>query len=283
MLWDVNVAARPGQLRQANGARGQAGAHAAALWGLAARGLLYLLLALLSIELVAGSSTNVDTRGALHRLARDDFGTVVLVLLAIGFAGFALWHLYVAFVGGARGHEVSRRLVDAGRAVVYGLLCALAVSFLATPRRSGNSDQTDQTWTARVLQWSGGRHLVGAVGVAVIGAGVYLLWRAVSGHAQDEPAVLDAAPRETPTLHLLGAVGNVARGALVALVGVFVLSAAIEYDPNDTVGLDGALKRLLDESFGDVLVVLVALGFAAFGVYSIARAWVNRQQATRPT
>ncbi|HEY7105290.1 MAG TPA: DUF1206 domain-containing protein [Acidimicrobiia bacterium] len=255
------------------------GAHAVALWGLAARGVLYLLLALLSIELVSGSADDVDTRGALHRLAHSTLGAVLLVALAIGFAGFALWHLFSAVRSSAHGQEAARRIGDLVRAVVYGFLCAIAIAFLTTSTRTGNSDQTDQTWTGRVLRWSGGQLVVAAIGLVVIGCGLYLLWRALSGGPQDEPAVLDAAPQETPALHALGAIGNAARGTVVGLLGLFLLVAAIEHDPSESVGLDGALKRLLDNSWGDVAVVLVALGFAAFGVYSIARAWVNREQA----
>ena len=81
-------------------------------------------------------------------------------------------------------------------------------------------------------------------------------------------------------LHRLGAIGNIARGAVLAAIGVFLLVAAVQTDPGETGGLDGTLKRLLDESFGGVLVVLVASGFAAFDVYSIARAWINHGNTT---
>jgi hypothetical protein len=111
------------------------GAHVGALWGLAARGVLYVLLAVLALELVVGSTRgDVDTRGALHRLAHDSLGSVVLVVLAIGFAAFAIWHAYVALRGSSR-DDTSRRLADAGRAIVYALLCALAISFLLTSKQ----------------------------------------------------------------------------------------------------------------------------------------------------
>jgi hypothetical protein len=73
--------------------------------------------------------------------------------------------------------------------------------------------------------------------------------------------------------------GNVARGAILGIIGELVLTAAIEHEPNQTEGLDGSLKRLLAHGWGEVVVLLIALGFAAFGVYSLARAWVNRRHA----
>jgi Domain of Unknown Function (DUF1206) len=261
----------------AQGTRAEEHANAAGLLGLVARGILYLVLAGLAVELaVSDGGEQVDSRGALHDLAQNGAGKVALVLLVVGFAAFALWHAYVALVGGSAGKEVGQRVADAVRAVVYGSLCALSASFLFASKSSGNSDQAGKTWTARLLDWSGGQLLVGAIGVAVIAAGLYLLWRAVSGRPQDEKAVLEAAPRETDAVHWLGAIGNAARGVVVGLVGLFLLVAAVQYDPNETVGLDGALKRLLDESYGAVLVLLVAAGLASFGIYSIARAWVNR-------
>jgi hypothetical protein len=251
------------------------------VFGLGARGVLYLVLAFLAIELaVRGSGSQVDTRGAFHELAHQTIGAIVLVVLIIGFAAFALWHLSTAVRGSGRRRDGWRRAANLARAVVYALLCALALSFLTTSKPSGNSDRTDQTWTAHVLHWAGGRVLVGAVGLVVLGVGAFLVWRAVSGGAQDEEAVLDAAPRETHGVHVLGLVGNVARGLVVGLVGVFLLDAALQRDPNRTVGLDGVLRRLLGHGFGGGLVFLVGLGFAAFGVYSLARAWTNRDHAT---
>jgi Domain of Unknown Function (DUF1206) len=204
---------------------------------------------------------------------------VLLVLLAIGFLGFALWYAYEALTGHDTRRDGSDRLADGARAVIYGLLCLLAVSFLLSANRGGDTDRSEQTWTAKVLEWPGGRLLVGAVGLAALATGLYLAWRAVSGGRQDSRAVLEAAPRETRPLHVLGALGNAARGAVVVLIGFFLMAAALEHDPGETAGVDGSLKRLLDEPYGDALVVMVAICLAAFAAYSIARAVVNRKHA----
>ena len=254
------------------------GAHVAGLVGLAARGVLYLVLAVLALNLVFGSrrGNDVDARGAMEELARHSFGSVLLVILAIGFAGFALWYAYEALSGTS--HEPSDRIAAAARAVVYGMLCALAIGFLVSADRGGDTDRQQQTWTAQVLEWPGGRLLVGGVGLVALGIGVYLGWRALSGGPQESRAVLEAAPRETRAVHVLGVLGNLARGAVVVLIGVFIVVAALEHDAGETAGLDGSLKRLLDEPYGDALVVLVAIGLAAYATYSIARAVVNRRQ-----
>ena len=249
----------------------------AGLVGLVARGALYIALAVLALELVFGDrSESADPRGAMHDLAHNGFGVVVLVILLLGFTLLSLLHLYRATKNPE--NKTSRRINDLFWAIVNGFLAVLAASFLFTSKSSGDSDQTDKTLTAKVMDVSGGRLLVGAVGLALFGYGAYLVWRALSDDRQDERAVLEAAPNETPVIRALSRIGNVARGTILGFIGVLVLIAAIQYDANKTEGIDGALKRLLTHGWGQIAVFLIALGFAAFGVYSIARAWVNRER-----
>ena len=70
---------------------------------------------------------------------------------------------------------------------------------------------------------------------------------------------------------------------IVVLLGVFMLGAPLEHDPGEAAGFDALLKRLLDEPYGKVVVGLMALGLGAFGVYSVARAFVNRERAANTT
>ena len=253
----------------------------AGLVGLSARGVLYFVLAILALALVFGKrrGNEVDARGAVEQLSRHAFGSVVLVVLGIGFAAFALWYAYESMTGHMSRHETADRVADGARAVAYAFLAVLASSALTSAHRGGDTDRTQQTWTAKVLEWSGGRLLLALIGVVVCGVGAYLALRAISGGRQDSQAVLDAAPRETPAVHVLGAIGNCARGAVVVLLGVFIIVAALEHDPGETAGLDGLLKRLLDAPYGKIVVGLVALGLGAFGLYSLARAFVNRERA----
>jgi len=254
----------------------------AVVWGLATRGVLYLLLAWMAVQLVAGhAGGQVDSRGALHQLAGSAAGSVVLVVLAFGFAALALWNAVDAATAGSGADDAAgRRVADVGRVLVYAALTVAAISVLVSGRGS-DADRTSKTWTAAVLGWPGGRLLVGAVGVAIVVGGAVLVARVVRGDPPEARSIVEAAPRETSAVHTLGVIGNAARGAVVALLGLFVLVAAIDHDPNESVGLDGALKRLLDESFGGAVVLVVALGFAAYGVYSLARAWTNRAVAAR--
>ena len=255
---------------------GSEGTRTAGIAGLVARGVLYLMLAFLAFRLaVGGTGRKVDSRGALHATAQSGFGKVVLVLLVLGFAGFALWHAFVA-IRNPGGRETHERVADGVRAVVYGALALLAASFLLHHAQQGNSDQKSKDWTAHVLGWHGGRLLVGAFGAAIVIAGLVLAWRVLARGRIDTTAVLDAAPREPGALHTLGVVGNLARSGVLVLIGIFFVDAAVRYNPSDAVGLDGALRTTVGSGFGKFVVIVIALGFAVFGAYSIARAVANR-------
>jgi hypothetical protein len=60
------------------------------------------------------------------------------------------------------------------------------------------------------------------------------------------------------------------------LIGVFLIKAAIDYDPKQAVGLDGALAKLAHASYGPFLLGIVAAGLIAFGVYSLSDARYRR-------
>jgi hypothetical protein len=74
----------------------------------------------------------------------------------------------------------------------------------------------------------------------------------------------------------LGQVGLIARAAVFALVGYFLIRAAIAFDPRDAVGLDGALERLRHQDFGPLLVGLAAAGLLTFAAFSFAEARYRR-------
>jgi hypothetical protein len=67
---------------------------------------------------------------------------------------------------------------------------------------------------------------------------------------------------------MLGRLGYAAKGVAFVIAGALFAWAAISYDPNKAGGLDTALRTLRNQPFGSILLTLVALGFACFGIYS---------------
>jgi Domain of Unknown Function (DUF1206) len=238
-----------------------------------ARGLVYLLLGWLAIEVALGHSKHeANQKGALATVAAQTGGTVMLVALAVGLAGYAAWRLSQAVFGTpADGRKAGPRLKSLIRALIYGGLCAIAIGLVAGAHGSSQRRQQSDL-TARVMQHTGGRWAVGAVGLIVVAVGLSMI---VSGFRLTFLRELDTMRMGATTRKAvagLGAVGSVARGLVIAVAGALVITAAVTTDPRKSTGLDGALRTFARQEFGPWLLGLIALGLVAFGVYGLAAA-----------
>ena len=256
-------------------AEGKAG-ETAGRAGLAARGALYCVGAILALRLVTGADERVDKDGALDALARQRIGSLLLGLLALGFAGYAAWRFLRAFTGAREGSSSSssksadgvRRLVDVGKGVLYLGLTLTTLRVLFGGRDEVGGPERERDWTITLLQRSWGRPLLLAIGIAVVLAGLLF---AARGLQKDFEKSLDSGRVPKWARRLLpvaGTVGYVARGGVVALVGWFIAHAAWEFDPKEAVGVAGALGRLAGELYGRVALSVVAFGLLSFGVFS---------------
>lgn len=240
--------------------------------GFVARGLIYLIIGVLAIKLAAGAGGEAtNQQGALKTIAQQPFGKVLLILVAVGLAGYALWRI----VHGLLGHgpedsdSSSERVAAFASGIVYAGLCAVAVEILlGSGSSSGSSGNTSKT-TAGVLGWPGGTWLVGVGGAVLIGVGLYQGYRGISKDFLKDSKTEQMSRRVRRWIERIGSVGHLARMVILALVGVFLIKAAIDYNPNQAVGLDGALAKLAHNSYGPLLLGVVAAGLIAFGVYSL--------------
>jgi hypothetical protein len=243
--------------------------------GFAAKGVLYVIVAVLAIQVAAGEGGNPeDQKGALQAVADEPFGMVLLVLLALGLTGYALWRLVEAVVGprdkdGAGAY--AERAASVGRTIIYGSLSAFAWAIVAGSEGAG-SGGSEQKQTATVLGWPGGVALVIIVGIVVIGIAAYQGYRAATQGFLDDLRLGEMSAREKTAATYLGVAGHAARGVVFALMGVFLVKAALEYEPQEAVGLDGALKEVAAQPYGAFLLGLVAAGLLLFGFYCLVEA-----------
>ncbi|HEX5613673.1 MAG TPA: DUF1206 domain-containing protein [Acidimicrobiia bacterium] len=250
--------------------------------GLAARGVMYSVIALLALQIAWGDRKDqADKDGALETVARQPLGKVLLVILAAGFAAYAFWRLVQVFVADedvdAKG--VGKRLGYLFRAALYAVLSWSAVAVvLSSSERSqdGRSGSDEREWTARVFEWPAGRAVVVAVGLAVIGFGLYNGFRAARGKWKKKLALHEASPMMRTWITRVAAVGLSARMIVYVLVGIFLIQAAWQYDAREAVGIDGALRRLADRAWGTWMLVAVAFGLFAYGLYSFVEARYRR-------
>jgi hypothetical protein len=250
--------------------------------GLCARGVIYCVVALVAVRVATGDGTgSIDKEGALEAVAHQPLGKVLLLALAVGFAGYAVWRFAKALLGAGEGSRPAnghrgwvRRAGDVGRGLVYLGLLGTAVRFLVSgdPSGGGGGDDTAREWSARLMEHTGGRWLVIAIGAGLVVTGVVLLVRALAQKFEKHLRMQDLSPWQRTWLPRVGTFGYAARGVVAALVGVFVGQAGRTFDAGDAVGIDGALKRLAHRAYGPGLLVAVAFGLAAFGVYSFVEA-----------
>ncbi|MFG1999201.1 DUF1206 domain-containing protein [Spirillospora sp. NPDC048911] len=252
--------------------------------GLAARGVLYLLIGWLAVRVGMGDSggKEADKGGALQEIAGKPGGAVVLWLLVIGLAGLALWGFSEARYGQPvpDGHKARKRLSAFGRGVVYTVGCAGTLAFVLK-NESSSSDQESKSFTARAMSEPGGRWLVLAVGIGVIAWGLHQIWRGASRKFRKELKTFGMDGRVQRTVEVLGVVGHIARGIVAIGIGTFLAYAAITFDPGKAKGLDGTLRELAGTPAGPWLLIAVAIGLVIFGAYSLCEARWRKVEAVR--
>lgn len=274
------MSSAPAQTRAA----GHAAAHSPAFKaltriGFVARGVIYGTIGLLAIQLARHTSSRPsDQRGAMEKIQHQPFGHGLLIAVAIGLGGYALWRFVQALYGtgpeGGGDSSTMGRIVALGSGIAYLAMCALAISvLLGTSSRKSSSPHHS---AAGVLGWPGGRYLVAAAGVLFICVALYQGFKGVTKRFLNDDKTHSMGPRTLQFITVIGVVGHLARMVAFGLIGVFALKAAIDYNPKKAVGLDGALATIARQSYGQYLLVLVAAGLIAFGLYSIADARYRR-------
>jgi len=247
--------------------------------GLSARGVVYCVAAVLAVQIAVGKGGRADRQGALKSVGDEPLGHALLVVLAVGFAAYALWRFAKAAssAGEGSGREtgaasVMKRLADVGRGLIYVGLLYTAIRLLATGQAGGGSDAEAKTWSARLMSHEAGRWLVLLAGAVLVVVGVVLLVRSFAQKFDKHLEMKKMPAWQRTWLPRLGVLGYAARGVVAALIGGFVIQAAVTFDPQKAVGVDGALKRLAGEPYGPLLLAIVALGLLAFGLFSFVEA-----------
>jgi hypothetical protein len=245
--------------------------------GLVAMGVSYGLVAVLAIKLAlrAGGETE-DRGGALQTIAQEGVGRVVVFCLAFGFGAYAIWRFAQAILDrgdeGAGPKGLAKRLGYLGRALIYSALCVTAVSVLMGA--SGETNEREET--AHVLDWPGGRWIVGVVGAGFAVAALWNFYRGVTRKFMKDMNTPAMSQLEQKLVTVVGVAGVVARGVVFGLIGIFLAKAAVEYDPQEAIGIDGALRKLAAQDHGRFLLGLVAAGLLSFGIFCLFQARYRR-------
>jgi hypothetical protein len=268
----MHTASTPNVMRKARRASRSPAAHFLARVGLTARGVIYILVGWVAVLAALGhSAREADQQGALHLLAGKSYGLVSLWLLAIGFAGYALWRLSEAafgVTGEPRG--AGPRIKSLARAVIYAGLSYLAFTVITGKDRSQSRQQQDIT--ASFMKHADGRVLVGVVGLVIVLCGIVLVVEGARRKFMRYLQTGQMSPRLRRVVKWLGTIGTIARGLVFAMAGVGVIAAAVTHKASSSGGIDKALLTLRDQPLGEYLMLLAALGLVIFGVYGLCEA-----------
>lgn len=241
--------------------------------GLAARGIIWILIGWVAISVALGhSSHQADQQGALQMLAGEPFGLVLLWLLGIGFAGYALWRLSEAAFGvTGEGTGAGPRLKSLARALVYAFFAYLTFEIIVG--HHSNQTRKEQDLSARIMHdgaW--GRWLVGIAGAIIVVVGIVLITEGIRRKFLRYLQTAQMSRRTRRIVERLGMVGIAARGVVIGLAGILVIDAAVTFKPSKAGGLDKALLTLRNQPFGEVLLIIAALGLITFGIYGLCEA-----------
>ena len=280
--WRVTVATKADEAqRTARRAADSDWTDRLARLGFCARGLIYMIVGAIAFEIArspkSGADEEASKEGALREIADRSFGRPLLVVLAIGLAGYALWRATEALWGRRDEDDEAKRLAKRAfsgfRAILYATFCVTTVRFATRPSSSGGGgDEQEESWTARALDWPLGQLIVGAVGAGLIGGGLWVAYRGLAQKFEKRLDTSDMGPTTGTVVDVLGTVGLAARGLVFSVAGFLFVKAAIDFNPEEATGVDGTLRTIADHAYGQVLLTATAAGLVAYGLYSFFEA-----------
>jgi hypothetical protein len=241
--------------------------------GLVARGVVYAIVGVLAVKLAVGSGGGEaeNQQGALKEIAAQPFGKALLVAMAVGLAGYAFWRLLRAALGHGpeQSDDTKERIGGAASGISYALLCVTAVKILSGASTGSGSPKGT---TGGVLDWTGGPILVGLAGVILFVVAADQARKGVLKKFLKKSKTEQMSPQVKKVFTGLGVFGHVARAVVFGLMAYGLVKAAVSYDADEAIGLDGALAQLSQASYGPWLLGLVAVGLLGFAAYSVADA-----------
>lgn len=242
--------------------------------GLGAQGICFGIIGILAIGLATGvGGATTDPQGALDALARRGWTRVLLVVLCIGFAGYAVWRLAQAlFDRGDMGHDLGglfRRSIQLVQGLAYvGLTVGAAKTLAGAGSRPGGEKRA----AAGILGWPGGREIVGLVATVLAVTACVLVYWAFSRRFEESLRTGEMGREMRRLTVVTGVVGLCALSVVCGIISWFLFKSAVEFDPGAPVGIGGALGKLGSSPYGSVLLGITAAGLIVFCVFDLVQA-----------
>jgi Domain of Unknown Function (DUF1206) len=246
--------------------------------GYIAKGVIYAVIGFLALrEAVGAGGRSTDPSGAIHSIGTQPFGGVMLALLAVGLACYALWKVVQGVKDpdgkGSDAHGIVRRVAYVGSGALYGLLAYTAAQSIL-----GAEDTSEDAATASAMAFQPplGPILVWLVGTIVVAVGLYQLYAAYEAKFRDDLRLQQMGETEERWVIYAGRIGTAARAIAIGVAGAFLLLAAYQSDPSESRGLGAALEIVQLQPLGPYMLGTIAIGFLVYGAFMFAIARYRR-------
>lgn len=242
----------------------------AARSGYAANGIVHVMVGAVVLVVAFGGQGESDQTGAFKAVAATRLGSMALWTIAVAFGALGVWHILdgvLARRDSARA-KWGERTSKWSQAAVFLALSGLAASIALGARP--DADETAEDVSGGVLALPGGVLVLGAASAGIlIGGAVFVV---MGARRSFEKRITVPSGGLGRIVVVLGAIGFIAKGIALAIVGVLLLVAALRVDPSAAGGLDAAITALRRMPYGPWLTGAVGAGLIVYGVFCVFRA-----------
>jgi hypothetical protein len=250
--------------------------------GFYTKGFLFIVIGILAVMVAIGQSGGelADPTGALSRIAMLDFGRILLMIFIAGAVGHGFWNILRGAAdvdnAGDKWPGIFKRCIAIGVGIFYLWLAFSAFNILVTERVESGNGAVQKTIAQIFLALPLGAVLLFLIGVSTIGAGIHECYSGITGKYQENFRLFALGKNQLRLLNILGIFSFTARALIFCLVGYFFITAAINYNADEVIGIDGALAILARTYYGKTILFITAAGLVCHGVLSLYEARFRR-------
>lgn len=240
-----------------------------ARFGYAVKGVVYLIVGLLATLVALDIRNNAPgTSDVFQIIETQPLGKFLLAVVAIGLTSYAVWRFIQALIDPEyQGRNANRVFPRLGYAISGASYAGLAVTAVQITAGASSDSSWRHDWTALLLAQPFGKWLVGIVGVVVLGVGVSFAYVAFTAKLRQRLKLTKMSKTQLKWAMGVGRFGITARGVAFGIIGLLLIQAAVQSDPDEAKGLGGALQTLAEEPFGQWLLIIIAVGLVAYAIH----------------
>lgn len=250
--------------------------------GFYTKGFLFIVIGILGVMVAVGQRGGelTDATGALARIAQLDFGKILLMVFVVGAVGHGVWNILRGAAdvddAGKDWKGIIKRSIAIGIGIFYIWLAFSAFNILVTENVEARNGEVQRTIAQIFLAIPLGAVLLFLIGLSTIGAGLHECYSGFSGKYQENFRLFSLGKGQLRLIKFLGIMSFTARAAIFCLVGYFFIYAAVTYNPDEAIGIDGALAILASTYYGKTILFFTAAGLVCHGVLSLYEARFRR-------